>query len=289
MKPEGAFVALVTPFSRGEVDLRKVRELVAFQLAGGVRGFCPVATTGEGPTLSRQEKAAVIRAVVEMTRRKALVFPGTGTNDTRGTIELTRMARDLGADGALVVTPYYNKPPQEGLYRHYEAVARAVPLPLILYNVPGRTGVSLSPETAARLSKIGNIVGLKDASGDVERVTQVLGLCDIAIFSGEDALTYPILCLGGRGAISVAANLIPRPVSAMCGAALKGDFRRARAVHDRYYALFDDLFLETNPIPVKTALRKMGKLNGEVRLPLCGMSRAGEARLVRTLRGCGLL
>lgn len=289
MKLEGAFVALVTPFRGGEVDLRKVRELAAFQLAGGVRGFCPVATTGESPTVSKEEKAAIIRTLVEMTRGKALVFPGTGTNDTRTTIEQTRMARELGADGALLVTPYYNKPTQEGLYRHYEAVARAAPFPLILYDVPGRTGTRLAPETVARLSKIRNIAGLKDATGDVERVTQVRALCDLPILSGEDALTYPILCLGGRGVISVAANVIPREVSRMCETALTGDFPRARAIHERFYPLFDDLFLETNPIPVKTALKRMGKLNGELRLPLCPMAPANEARLVRTLRRCGVL
>jgi 4-hydroxy-tetrahydrodipicolinate synthase len=271
------------------VDLRKVRELVSFQLSGGIRGFCPVATTGESPTVTKEEKASVIKTVVEMTRGKALVFPGTGTNDTRTTIEQTRMARELGADGALLVTPYYNKPTQEGLYRHYKAVAEAARFPIILYNVPGRTGASIAPETTARLSKVRNIVGLKDASGDVERVTQVLALCDIAILSGEDALTYPIMCLGGRGVISVAANIIPKPVSQMCEAILKGDYRRARAIHDRYYPVFDDLFIETNPIPVKTALRKMGKLNGELRLPLCEMSSASEARLVRTLRRCKVL
>jgi 4-hydroxy-tetrahydrodipicolinate synthase len=280
MKLEGAFVALVTPFSDGRVDLKKVRELVSFHLAGGIRGFCPVATTGESPTVTR---------VVEMTRGKALVFPGTGTNDTRTTIEQTRMARELGADGALLVTPYYNKPTQEGLYRHYKAAAEAARFPIILYNVPGRTGASIAPETTARLSKIRHIVGLKDASGDVERVTQVLALCDIAILSGEDALTYPIMCLGGRGVISVAANIIPRPVSRMCEAILKGDYRRARAIHDRYYPVFDDLFLETNPIPVKTALKRMGKLNGELRLPLCEMSASNEVKLVRTLRKCGVL
>jgi len=289
VKIEGAFVALVTPFDRGGVDLRKARELAEFHLSGGVRGFCPVATTGECATVTKEEKAAVIRTLVGMTRGKALVFPGTGTNDTRGTIEQTRMARELGADGALLVTPYYNKPTQEGLYRHFEAVARAVPFPLILYDVPGRTGTRLAPETTARLSRIRNIVGLKDASGDVEQVTRVRALCDITILSGEDALTYPILCLGGRGVISVAANLIPRQVSRMCEAALKGDFLRARAIHEKFYPLFDDLFLEANPIPVKTALKRMGRLNGELRLPLCPMSPANEARLVRTLRRCGLL
>ncbi len=288
MRLEGTFAALVTPFKDGRVDLDKVRELVEFHLSGGIQGFCPVATTGEGPTVSRREKADVIRAVVGMTRRKALVFPGTGTYDTRETIEQTRMARELGADGALLVTPYYNKPSQEGLYRHYEAVARAVPMPLILYDVPGRTGVRMAPETLARLSKIRNVAGLKDATGDLERVTRIRALCDLPILSGEDALTFPILCLGGRGVISVAANIIPAEVARMCRYALKGDFLRARAIHDRYHQLFKDLFLEANPIPVKTALRMMGLLNGELRLPLCEMSRENRARLARTLRDCGV-
>src|SRR5579863_204733 len=181
MKLQGSFIALVTPYLKGEVDLKKVRELVEFHLANGTSGFCPVATTGEGPVLTPEERAGVIKAVVELTRGKALVFPGTGTYNTRESIEQTRMAKDLGADGALMVTPYYNKPTQEGLYRHYEAAAKAVNLPIMLYNVPGRTSVSLAPETTARLSKIKNIIALKDASGNVEQVTQLRALCDLQI------------------------------------------------------------------------------------------------------------
>jgi 4-hydroxy-tetrahydrodipicolinate synthase len=287
---EGSFVALVTPYAGDQVDLAKVRELVDFQLENGTAGFCPVATTGESPSLSREEKAAVIRAVVERARGKALVFPGAGTYNTRETIEQTRMARELGADGALLVTPYYNKPTQEGLFRHYEAVARAVPgFPIMLYNVPGRTGVSLAPETTARLSKIPGIVALKDASGNVEQVTQVRALCDIQILSGEDSLTFPILCLGGRGVVSVAANVAPRAVADLCRAARAGELARAREIHERFFPLFKDLFLETNPIPVKTALRLMGRSNGELRLPLCEMSRANAERLEKTLRACGII
>lgn len=290
LKTEGSFVALVTPYANDQVDLAKVRELVDFHLENGTAGFCPVATTGESPSLSRDEKAAVIRAVVERARGKALVFPGAGTYNTRETIEQTRMARELGADGALLVTPYYNKPTQEGLYLHYEAVARAVPgFPIMLYNVPGRTGVSLAPETTARLSKIPGIVALKDASGNVEQVTQVRALCDIQILSGEDSLTFPILCLGGRGVVSVAANVVPRAVADLCRAALAGELARARQIHERCFPLFKDLFLETNPIPVKTALRMMGRYNGELRLPLCEMSRPNAERLEKTLRACQVI
>lgn len=289
-KTEGSFVALITPYAGDQVDLAKVRELVDFHLENGTSGFCPVATTGESPSLSREEKAAVIRAVVERARGKALVFPGAGTYNTRETIEQTRMARELGADGALLVTPYYNKPTQEGLYRHYEAVARAVPgFPLMLYNVPGRTGVSLAPETTARLSRIPGIVALKDASGNVEQVTQVRALCDIQILSGEDSLTFPILCLGGCGVVSVAANIVPRAVADLCQAVRAGELARARQIHERYFPLFKDLFLETNPIPVKTALRLMGRYTGELRLPLCEMSRANAERLEKTLRACQVI
>lgn len=289
-KTEGSFVALITPYAGDQVDLAKVRELVDFHLENGTSGFCPVATTGESPSLSREEKAAVIRAVVERARGKALVFPGAGTHNTRETIEQTRMARELGADGALLVTPYYNKPTQEGLYRHYEAVARAVPgFPLMLYNVPGRTGVSLAPETTARLSRIPGIVALKDASGNVEQVTQVRALCDIQILSGEDSLTFPILCLGGCGVVSVAANIVPRAVADLCQAVRAGELARARQIHERYFPLFKDLFLETNPIPVKTALRLMGRYTGELRLPLCEMSRANAERLEKTLRACQVI
>jgi 4-hydroxy-tetrahydrodipicolinate synthase len=289
MKLEGSFVALVTPYKNGAVDLEKVKELVDFHLKNGTNGFCPVATTGEGPSLTREEKASVIKTVVSMTRGKAVVFPGTGTYNTQESIEQTRMARELGAEGALMVTPYYNKPTQEGLFRHFEAVAAAVPLPIMLYNVPGRTGVSLAPETTARLSKIPAIVALKDASGNVEQVTQVRALCDIQILSGEDSLTFPILCLGGKGVVSVASNVAPKGVAEMCRAAAKGDLAGAREIHDRYFALFKDLFIETNPGPVKAALRMMGMYGGELRLPLVPVSAATEEKLRRTLQACKVI
>jgi 4-hydroxy-tetrahydrodipicolinate synthase len=285
MKPEGSFVALVTPFAEGAVDLKKIRELVEFHLSSGTNGFCPAATTGESPSLTDAE-----RAEIGMTRGKALVFPGTGTYNTRHTIEQTRMARELGADGALVVTPYYNKPPQEGLYRHFEAVAKAVPIPIILYNVPGRTGVNLSPETTARLSKVPNIVALKDAAGSIEQTTQVRALCDLTILSGDDGLCYPMLSVGGRGVISVAANIVPQVMAEMCASYLKGDARRAQELHLKYGDLFRNLFLETSPIPVKAAMKRMGLLaSAETRLPLCEMSASSFEKLEGTLKACGLI
>ena len=289
MKLQGSFVALVTPYSKGEVDLPKVRELVDFQVKNGTAGICPVATTGEGPVLTHDEKASIIKAVVEIARGKALVFPGTGTYNTRETIEYTRMAKDLGADGALIVTPYYNKPTQEGLYRHYKSIAEAVNLPIMLYNVPGRTGVSMAPETTARLGMVKNIVALKDASGNVEQVTQLRALSDIQILSGEDSLTFSILCLGGVGVVSVAANVIPKQVAEMTAAAVSGETPKARQIHDRYFELFKNLFIETNPIPVKIALKKMGMYNGEMRLPMCEMSAANEEKLEKTLKACKIL
>src|SRR5579862_8237423 len=216
MKLHGSFVALVTPYSKGEVDLKKVQDLVEFHIKNGTSGICPIATTGEGPVLTHEEKADVVRTVVETARGKALVFPGTGTYNTAESIELTKMAKELRADGALMVTPYYNKPTQEGLFRHYEACAKAVTIPIMLYNVPGRTGVSLAPETTARLSRIKNIIALKDASGNVEQVTMVRNLCDIQILSGEDSLTFAIIALGGAGVVSVAANIIPKQLAEMC-------------------------------------------------------------------------
>jgi 4-hydroxy-tetrahydrodipicolinate synthase len=289
MKLQGSFVALVTPYSKGEVDLQKVRELVEFHVKNGTTGICPVATTGEGPVLSHDERANIIKMVVDTAKGKALVFPGTGTYDTRETILQTNMAKELGADGALIVTPYYNKPTQEGLYRHYKAVAEAVPIPIMLYNVPGRTGVSMAPETTARLALIKNIVALKDASGNVEQVTQLRAISDIQILSGEDSLTFPILCLGGVGVVSVAANVIPKQVADMTAATLRGDLAQGRQIHDRYFELFKNLFLETNPIPVKIALKKMGMYNGEMRLPMCEMSAANEEKLDKTLKACKVI
>ena len=279
---EGSFVALVTPFRDGSVDLAKVEALTRLHLDKGTNGIVPCGTTGEAAALTSNERAQVIRAVLKVAKGKVPVIPGTGTNNTQVTIEFTKMARELGADGALLVTPYYNKPPQEGLYRHFEAVAKAVDIPQIMYNVPSRTAVNLKPETVARLSKLKNIVAIKDASGSVEQITQTLALCDICVFSGDDAMTLPILRLGGKGVISVAANIVPDKVAELCRL-------QSQEVHDRYHPLFQGLFLETNPIPVKTAMEMMGLIQAEVRLPLCPMSDGGREQLHTLLRSYELV
>ena len=279
---EGSFVALVTPFRDGSVDLAKVEALTRLHLDKGTNGIVPCGTTGEAAALTSNERAQVIRAVLKVAKGKVPVIPGTGTNNTQVTIEFTKMARELGADGTLLVTPYYNKPPQEGLYRHFEAVAKAVDIPQIMYNVPSRTGVNLKPETVARLSKLKNIVAIKDASGSVEQITQTLALCDICVFSGDDAMTLPILRLGGKGVISVAANIVPDKVAELCRL-------QSQEIHDRYHPLFHGLFLETNPIPVKTAMEMMGLIQAEVRLPLCPMSDGGREQLHTLLRSYELV
>ncbi len=281
---DGSYVALVTPFTNGKVDLKKLRELVDFHLQNGTHGIVPVGTTGESPTLSHDEKADVIKTVVKAVRGKLPVIAGTGTNDTRTTIEYTKLARDLGADAALIVSPYYNKPTQEGLFHHYEAIAKAVDIPICLYNVPGRTAVNITPETVARLAKLKNIRAIKEASGNLEQITQLRSLCSIRIISGDDALTYPILCLGGCGVISVAANIIPRPMADLCDAASNGNFKKAESLHNQWYALFKALFIESSPTPCKTAMKMMGMLNGEVRLPLWAMSAANTDALKATLK-----
>jgi 4-hydroxy-tetrahydrodipicolinate synthase len=286
---DGSFVALVTPLRNGGVDLPALRDLVRFHLENGTAGIVPVGTTGEAPTLEPDERAAVVRTVVEACGRKIPVVAGTGTNSTKQSIALTRQAKDLGADGALVVAPYYNKPSQEGLFRHFEAVAREGGLPVVLYNVPGRTSVSIAPETVARLAKVRGVAAIKESSGSLETVTQIRLLCDLPILSGEDALNWPILTAGGKGAISVLANILPREVADLCAAAAKGDGARGLALHEKLFPLAKALFLETNPVPVKTALQRMGRTAGEVRLPLCEMSPASAAKLDEALRAYGLL
>lgn len=281
---KGSIVALVTPFANGKVDTRQIEKLVEFHLANKTNGISPVGTTGEAPTLSHEEKEEVIRTVIRAVRGKVPVIAGTGTNDTKTTIEYTRMAKDLKADAALVVTPYYNKPTQEGLFRHYEAVAKSVDIPIVVYNVPGRTSVNLLPETLARMSKIKNIVAVKEASGDLEQVYRIRALCDITVLSGDDALTYPVLSMGGKGVISVAANVIPGPMSELCEAYEKGNTARAKELHAQYLELMNALFIETNPIPVKTALQFMGMNNGEFRLPLCEMAPANAEKLKAVMK-----
>lgn len=287
----GSMVAIVTPFKKGRLDEKTFRDLVEFQIDGGTSAIVPCGTTGESATLTHEEHHRVIELSVKHARGRIPIVAGTGSNSTEEAVALTRHAKKAGADAALLICPYYNKPTQEGLYRHFKTVAKAVDLPQILYNIPGRTGVNMLPATVARLLDEKSIVAIKESSGSLSQVSELIRLCGdrLAVLSGDDVLTLPILSLGGRGAISVAANLVPRDCAEMVRAALKADWDRARRLHFKMAPLFDDLFIETNPIPVKTALGWMGKCSDEVRLPLCPMSEANRGKLKRTIKAYGLI
>jgi 4-hydroxy-tetrahydrodipicolinate synthase len=286
----GCITALVTPFSKGRVDYKKLLELLDFQISNGVSGIVLCGTTGEGPTITDDEKEKIFRVAVKHNHGRIQLIAGTGSNDTAKTIKLTAMAKKCGMDAALIVTPYYNKPTQQGMFLHFTAVAKAVNLPIILYNVPGRTGVSLAPETVARLSKVKNIVAIKEASGDLKHIARIAKLCMITILSGDDALTYPILCLGGNGVISVGSNIVPADIARMIDLYNEGNFKEAKNLHLKLQPLFKALFIESNPIPVKTAMKMLGVLkHNELRLPLCGMAKPNAAKLKAALKGYGLL
>lgn len=287
--PTGVFTALITPFHNGEVDYPALRRLVEQQIAGGVQGIVPVGTTGESPTLTTDEHLRVIAETVSAAAGRCQIIAGTGANSTEEAIHLTREAKAIGVDATLQVTPYYNKPTQEGLYRHFSTVADQVGVPVVVYNVPGRTGVPVAVDTIARLANNPLIAAVKEAGGSVDRVSEILDCCDIPVLSGDDSLTLPMIAVGARGIISVASNLIPAELVAMVSAALNGDFATARKLHARYYRLFRDLFIESNPIPVKTAMARLGMIDGEMRLPLCEMNSANLARLEKTLTAAGLL
>jgi 4-hydroxy-tetrahydrodipicolinate synthase len=286
---EGAYTAIVTPFNKdGSVDYGKLRALIAMQIEGGVDGIVPVGTTGESPTLDFDEHEKVIEVAIEAAARKIKVIAGTGGNATSEALTLTRHAIGAGADGTLQVTPYYNKPNQEGLYRHFSAVAD-LGLPVVLYNVPGRCGRDIDVATIARLAKHPKVVAVKEAAGSVDRVCQILRACKITVVSGDDSLTLPMMAVGGSGVISVASNVAPRPVADMVHAALAGQWDKARALHMKYYRLFTDLFLDTNPVPVKAAMAMMGLINEVYRLPLCETSDAIKQKLTTCLTELGLL
>lgn len=278
---KGSIVAIVTPFKNGTVDEEKLRELVEFQISGGTDAIVPCGTTGEASTLDEAEHDRVIEIVIQQVNKRVPVIAGTGSNSTAEAIELTRKAKELGADGCLLVTPYYNKPTQEGLYRHYTAIADAVTLPQILYNVPGRTAVNLLPETVARLAEHTNIVAIKEASGSLQQASEILALAGdkIDVFSGDDFITYPMMTCGAKGVISVTANIMPAEIAALVDAFLAGDLEKARQLHLRTLKINNAMFVESNPVPVKTALGLMGKCSDEVRLPLCPMSDGNRATL----------
>lgn len=287
----GAIVAIVTPFKDGMVDEKAYRELINFVITGGVSGIVPCGTTGESATLSHKEHKHVIDITVDEVGKRVPVIAGTGSNSTTEAIRLTRHAKDAGADAALLITPYYNKPTQKGLVEHYKAIASACDIPQILYNVPGRTGVNMSSATVVELSKIDNIVGIKEASGDLVKCSQIVRdtADDFCMLSGEDALNYPILCCGGVGAISVTANVLPDRVSALCSAWNALDIPTAKKIHLELLEINQTLFIETNPIPVKTALAMMGQMNEEFKLPLCPMGEANKKILATVLKRYGCI
>jgi 4-hydroxy-tetrahydrodipicolinate synthase len=285
----GAYTAIVTPFNRkGGVDFTKLRELIERQIKGGIDGIVPVGTTGESPTLDFDEHRKVIEVSVETCRKRIKVIAGTGANSTREAIELTRHASEIGADGTLQVAPYYNKPSQEGLARHFLAVAD-IGLPVVMYNIPGRTGVEIAVDTVARLAKHPKIVALKEAGGNVTRVNQVLARCAICVLCGDDPLTVPMMTSGAKGVISVASNIAPKVVAEMVHSALDGNWARAIGLHRKYFRLYSDIFLDTNPVPVKAAMAMMGLIEEVYRLPLCPMSKALRDKMAECLKELKLI
>ena len=287
---EGVYVAIVTPFKNGNIDEEALRHLIDYQIAGGVDGVVPCGTTGESATLNHEEHDQVIRIVVGACKGKIKVLAGTGSNSTHEAIELSQSAKKAGADGLLQITPYYNKPNQEGLYQHFSSIAGNIDLPIILYNVPSRTSVNMSPETVARLAKIQNIVGIKEASGSLQSISKIINDCgkEFTVLSGDDPLLWPILAIGGKGVISVTANILPTKVVAMCKAAAKGNIKDAQSIHYELMDINDTLFIDTNPMPVKAALHLMGKIESEVRAPLVRLSSNNLEKLKKIMISHGL-
>ena len=289
---EGSFVAIVTPFKdNGSLDEGKLQELIEFQIENGTHGIVPCGTTGESPTLSHSEHDRVVELTVKAVNGRVKIIAGAGSNSTAEALRLTKHAKDVGADGALIITPYYNKPTQNGLKAHFMKIADAVDIPIVIYNVPGRTGTDLLPETLAGLSVHPNIVGLKEATGQLSRASQAVQLCgeDFALLSGDDINTLPILSVGGCGVISVLANVMPKEVSDLCNTFKSGDIKNAQKIHLETLQLSIDLFVDTNPIPVKTALQIMGRLNGRMRLPLVPMSEENTEILHLTMHNIGVI
>lgn len=288
---KGVFVAIITPFKNGKIDEEALRGLIDFQIAGGVDGIVPCGTTGESATLNHEEHDQVIRIAVDACKGKASVLAGTGSNSTQEAIQLSRNAKNAGVDGLLQITPYYNKPNQEGLYHHFSSIADAVDLPIVLYNVPSRTSVNMVPETVVRLAKIEKIVGIKEASGSLQAISKIIDNCgkDFTVLSGDDPLLWPILAIGGKGVISVTANILPAKVAALCKAAAIGDIAGARSLHYELMDINDSLFIDTNPIPVKAALHLMGKIENELRGPLIKLSKDTLERLKKAMACHGLL
>jgi 4-hydroxy-tetrahydrodipicolinate synthase len=287
----GSMVALVTPFKDNKVDWQSFEALIEFHIQSGTHGIVPCGTTGESATLNHEEHEAVIKAAVKAVRKRVPVIAGTGSNSTAEAVRLTRAAENFGADGALMISPYYNRPTQDGIYQHYKKVASEVGIPIIVYNIPGRTGSKIEPETLARLAEIGNIAGVKEATGSVDQAIDVIRLCGdrLAVYSGEDSLIFSLMALGGKGVISTVANVAPEDTARLTAACLKGEWEKGRALQFKLIPLIRSLFIETNPIPVKTALSLMGKCSAELRLPLTPMSEGNLKRLRQAMTDFGLL
>lgn len=288
---KGAITALVTPFKDGEIDEEAYRNLIEWQIEQGINGLVPVGTTGESATLSHEEHRKVVKICVEAVKKRVPVIAGAGSNCTKEALDLVNFAKEVGADAALLVTPYYNKPTQEGLYQHYKTIAQKTGFPLVLYNVPGRTSVNLLPQTVARLAEIENIVAIKEASGSLKQISEIISLCGdkITVISGDDFTVLPTLAVGGMGVISVVSNVVPQDVAALCQAFFDQDRRKAQELHYRLFPLAQAMFLETNPIPVKTALGLMGKIKPELRLPLAPMSKTNLNKLEEIMKNYGLI
>jgi 4-hydroxy-tetrahydrodipicolinate synthase len=286
----GSMVALVTPFKNGEVDWPSLEGLVEFHLQSGTHGIVPCGTTGESATLSHQEHNEVIKAVIKAVNKKVPVIAGTGSNSTAEAVRLTREAEKSGADGALMISPYYNRPTQEGIYQHYKKVASEVGIPIIIYNIPGRTGSKIEPETLARLAEIKNIAGVKEATGSVDQAIDVIRLCgdSLAVYSGEDSLIFSLMALGGKGVISTVANVAPKETAQLAEACLNGNWEKGRDWQFKLMPLIRAVFIETNPIPIKTALSLMGKCTGELRLPLTPMGEGNLRKLREAMVDFGL-
>lgn len=283
---EGSLVAIVTPFKNGKLDEQAFKQLIEFQIENGTSGIVPCGTTGESATMSLEEHERVVELTVQIVAGRVAVIAGTGSNNTTEAITLTKHAKDAGVDGVLLITPYYNKPTQEGIYRHFKAISEQVDVPIIPYNIASRTGVNIEPHTLARLAKIKNIIAVKEASGNIAQMAQIKNLCGdkLALISGDDALTLPVLSLGGIGVISVVANIVPKQTAQIVSQFESGDLNESRKSYYRLMSLVKAMFIETNPIPVKTALGLMGLINPELRLPLCSMLAENKRRLKRILK-----
>lgn len=286
----GLSVAITTPFANGTVDYDRLREQVEFQIAAGTGTLCPVGTTGESPTLSHDEHERVISSVVQAAAGKIKVMPGTGSNSTSEALRLTKWAAKEGADAALVVAPYYNKPTQEGMYQHFKALAEAVDIPICVYNIPGRTGKNIEPDTICRLAELPGIAMVKEATGSMDQASQIICSTDLTVLSGDDSMTLPLLAVGGRGVISVVGNIVPGDMLAMCQAFDSGDLAKAQSLHKKLFPLCRDMLgLSTNPIPIKAAMGMLGRDTGELRMPMTPLSESEMGSLRKTLTAYGLL